>query len=53
MAALLAFYIITAELGVNWHTDPNRYSDDEVYAKLMEYYEYYYNKYNVNTNRNG
>ena len=36
-----------------WHTDPNRYNDDEVYAKLMEYYEYYYNKYNVNTKRNG
>ena len=36
-----------------WHTDPKRYNDSNVYDKLMEYYEYYYNKYNVNTNKNG
>lgn len=31
------------------HTDPNRYSDDDVYNKFMDYYNYYYNKYKTNT----
>ena len=31
------------------HTDPNRYSDDDVYNKFMDYYNYYYNKYKINT----
>ena len=32
------------------HTDPNRYTDENVYDKLMEYYKYYYKP---NTNDNG
>ena len=28
------------------HTDPNRYTDDDVYNKVNEYYKYYYDKYN-------
>ena len=32
------------------HTDPNRYTDDNVYDKLLEYYRYYYKR---NTNSNG
>ena len=31
-------------------TDPNRYTDDNVYDKLLEYYRYYYKR---NTNSNG
>jgi len=29
-----------------WHTDPKRYSDEEVYDNLIKYYKYYYDKYN-------
>ena len=36
-----------------WHTDPNRYEDKDVYNKVVEYYEYYYNKYKLNTNKDG
>ena len=36
-----------------WHTDPNRYDDDQIYDKLIEYYKYYYNKYKLNTNKDG
>ena len=32
------------------HTDPNRYSNDIVYNKVLEYYKYYYKP---NTNNNG
>ena len=28
------------------HTDPNRYTDDDVYNKVNEYYKYYYDKHN-------
>ena len=35
------------------HVDPNRCYDDNVYDKVVEYYNYYYNKHNVNTNNNG
>ena len=28
------------------HTDPNRYENEEVYNKVIEYYKYYYDKYN-------
>mgnify|MGYP003151129268 FL=1 len=31
------------------HTDPNRYEDNNIYEKLMEYYRYYY-KPNTNNN---
>jgi hypothetical protein len=36
-----------------WHTDPNRYEDGDVYNKVVEYYEYYYGKYKLNTNKDG
>ena len=36
-----------------WHTDPNRYDDKDIYNKVLEYYEYYYAKYKLNTNENG
>ena len=32
------------------HTDPNRYENDTVYNKVVEYYKYYYKP---NTNNNG
>ena len=35
------------------HTDPNRYENEDVYNKFMDYYNYYYKKYNPNTNTNG
>ena len=28
------------------HRDPGLYQDDNVYDKLVEYYKYYYDKYN-------
>jgi len=31
------------------HTDPNKYADEDVYDKLLEYYKYYY-KPNTNDN---
>ena len=31
------------------HRDPNRYDSKTVLNKVMEYYKYYYDKYNVNT----
>ena len=27
------------------HTDPNRYSDEDVYKNVIKYYKYYYEKY--------
>jgi len=32
------------------HTDPNKYTDENVYDKVVEYYKYYYKR---NTNDNG
>jgi len=29
-----------------WHTDPKRYSDEEVHENVIKYYKYYYDKYN-------
>ena len=43
---------IIIEINKNEHTDPNRYEDDEALNKVMEYYNYYYNKYKSNTNQN-
>ena len=31
------------------HTDPNRYEDEDVYDKFLEYYKYYHHKINTNT----
>ena len=28
------------------HTDPNRYEEDTVLNKVIQYYKYYYDKYN-------
>ena len=44
---------IDININGNIHNDPNRYSDENVYNKVLEYYNYYYNKHNVNTNNNG
>ena len=27
------------------HTDPNRYSDEDVHKNVIKYYKYYYDKY--------
>ena len=35
------------------HTDPNRYSDKDIYENVIKYYEYYYNKYKLNTDKDG
>jgi len=35
------------------HLDSNVYRADEAYKKMYEYYKYYYDKHNVNTNANG
>ena len=43
---------IDIRINKNIHVDPNRYYDDNVYDKVVEYYNYYYNKHNVNTNNN-
>jgi len=38
------------EININGklHVDPNRYNDDTIYNKVVEYYKYYY-KPNTNT----
>ena len=28
-----------------WHTDPKRYTDEEVHENIIKYYKYYYDKY--------
>jgi len=40
------------EININGklHMDPNRYNEDTVYNKVVEYYKYYYKP---NTNNNG
>ena len=42
---------IEITINKNTHIDPKRY-DDNVLDKVMEYYNYYYNKYKSNTNQN-
>ena len=36
------------EININrkLHIDPDRYRDEAVYDKVVEYYKYYYDKYN-------
>ena len=41
---------IEININGNIHTDPNRYIDNDVYEKVVEYYKYYYKP---NTNDNG
>tara|TARA_R110002012_G_scaffold208_1_gene716 strand:+ start:124 stop:411 length:288 start_codon:yes stop_codon:yes gene_type:complete len=48
----LSRWQIEININGNIHKDPNIYSNDVVYNKVNEYYNYYYNKYNVNTNDN-
>ena len=35
------------------HLNPEVYKADKAYEKMYEYYKYYYDKHNVNTNDNG
>jgi hypothetical protein len=37
---------IDVSVNGNAHADPSRYDDNEVYNKVVEYYKYYYDKYN-------
>ena len=43
------------ELNINnkTHLDPKVYQAKQVYEKMYEYYKYYYDKHNVNTNTKG
>ena len=41
---------IDIQINGKTHTDPNRYTDENVYDKFLEYYKYYYKP---NTNENG
>tara|TARA_Y100001963_G_C6547514_1_gene338343 strand:- start:230 stop:520 length:291 start_codon:yes stop_codon:yes gene_type:complete len=34
----------------DWKRDPKEYEHGDAMKKMYEYYKYYYNKYNVNTN---
>ena len=49
----LTWWQIEININGKIHLDPNHYNNDTVYNKVNEYYNYYYNKYNVNTNTNG
>ena len=37
----------------DWNQDPGIYEHEEAMKKMYEYYKYYYDKYNINTNKNG
>jgi len=39
-------WIIEIRINDSRHKDPNRYKSEDALAKMYEYYEYYYNKYN-------
>ena len=36
---------IDIKIGSKVHTDPNRYSDEDVHKNVIKYYKYYYEKY--------
>lgn len=36
------------KIGKKTHVDPKRYTDENVYEKVVEYYNYYYDKHNKN-----
>ena len=43
----LTYWQIDIKVGNGkWHTDPKRYSDEEVHENIIKYYKYYYDKYN-------
>ena len=37
---------ITIDINGKYYDDPNLYDNEEVYNKVIEYYKYYYDKYN-------
>ena len=43
-------WLIDISINNKIHTDPNKYSDDQINDKVLEYYKYYYKP---NTNDNG
>ena len=43
-------WLIDISINNKIHTDPNKYSDDQINDKVLEYYKYYYKP---NTNNNG
>tara|TARA_Y100000592_G_scaffold64439_1_gene100378 strand:+ start:39 stop:317 length:279 start_codon:yes stop_codon:yes gene_type:complete len=43
-------WLIDISINNKIHTDPNKYSDDQINDKILEYYKYYYKP---NTNNNG
>ena len=49
----LIYWQIDITINSKTHTDPNRYHDRDIHNKVVEYYKYYYDKYNINTNNNG
>ena len=43
----LTYWQIDIKVGNGkWHTDPKRYSDEEVHENIIKYYKYYDDKYN-------
>ena len=43
-------WLIDISINNKTHKDPNKYNDDDIYNKVLEYYKYYYKP---NTNDNG
>tara|TARA_R100000951_G_scaffold11807_1_gene9687 strand:- start:153 stop:425 length:273 start_codon:yes stop_codon:yes gene_type:complete len=43
-------WLIDISINNKIHTDPNKYNDDQINDKILEYYKYYY-KPNTNNNR--
>ena len=43
-------WLIDISINNKIHTDPNKYNDDQINDKVLEYYKYYYKP---NTNNNG
>ena len=39
-------WLIDISINNKIHTDPKRYSDEEVHENIIKYYKYYYDKYN-------
>ena len=37
-------WLIDISINNKIHTDPNKYSDDQINDKILEYYKYYYDK---------
>ena len=41
----LHYWQIDIKIDNKVHTDPNRYSDEDVHKNVIKYYKYYYDKY--------